>query len=221
MTHDTTNDPRIQVAQMACNLLKKAVKLKPGVSLRISRDKVTELAAKCDSAMMALTYAYQDPKTLSASDFMKTLLETLDLLNEAYAPLVEKKDDGTMLRANVRWCLRTLNGLKGRLANAGKTLSSGVDLVVVKVKNVERGENLLRTKVTDGTSDYTVVTNMMGVKNDDMLAVAFLPPREVGGTVSEAMFLGDQARAEEPGTLLDEDEVDAREAAAILYAQER
>jgi len=48
-------------------------------------------------------------------------------------------------------------------------------------------------------------------------AVAFLPPREVGGAVSEAMFLGADERKEAPGTLLSEDQVDAKEAAEILY----
>ena len=62
-----------------------------------------------------------------------------------------------------------------------------------------------------------MVTNMMNVSNDTVLAVAFLPPREIGGTVSEAMFLGSGERAEKPGTLLSEEQVDAKEAASIMY----
>ena len=79
----------------------------------------------------------------------------------------------------------------------------------------------VRTRVTDGVSDYTVVTNMTAVEKNDKLAVAYLPPREIFGTVSEAMFLGSEKRPEDPGTLLSDDQVDTREAASILYKQNR
>ena len=35
-----------------------------------------------------------------------------------------------------------------------------------------------------------------GVQTGDVMAVAFLPPVEVGGEVSEAMFLGEEKRTE-------------------------
>jgi predicted RNA-binding protein with EMAP domain len=47
--------------------------------------------------------------------------------------------------------------------------------------------------------------------------VAFLPPREVGGTASEAMFLGEERRTEPPGTVLEESAVDVKEALSILH----
>jgi len=73
--------------------------------------------------------------------------------------------------------------------------------------------------VTDGTTNYTVVTNIPGIHPGDVLAVAFLPPREVGGAVSEAMFLGPGHRSEPPGTSIGESGVDAREAAGILHEE--
>ena len=96
-----------------------------------------------------------------------------------------------------------------------------MDIAVVQVKNVERGKGFLRTKVTDGVSEYAIVTNMTGVKKNDKLAAAFLPPSEVFGSISEAMFLGSQERPEAPGTYLNDDQVDAREAAAILYKHDQ
>ena len=92
-----------------------------------------------------------------------------------------------------------------------------MDILSVQVRNIARESKLLKTRVTDGVEDFSVVTNMMHVKSDMRLAAAFLPPREVGGTVSEAMFLGSDTRPEEAGTQLTEEEVDAREAASILY----
>lgn len=221
MNHDTTKDPRLQVAQMACILLKKCSKMKPGVSLRSSKDKVSELVSACESSVMALTYSYLDPETLILSESMQHLTSTTNALSEAYTPLIEKRGDRSELRSNVRWCLRIFNGLKNRLTRSGTTMASGVDLVVVQVKDVERGKGFLKTRVTDGDTDYTVVTNMTSVEKNDKLAVAFLPPREIFGSVSEAMYLGSEKRSEAPGALISDTDVDTRDAAAILYKQDR
>jgi len=82
---------------------------------------------------------------------------------------------------------------------------------------VTKTGSLWLTRVSDGNIEYPVVTNIPGVRTGDVLAVAFLPPREVGGTVSEAMYLGDDRRTEPPGSALNEDQVDAREATSILH----
>lgn len=217
MTYDTTKDPRIMTAHLAGSLLKKCVKQKPEVPLRISKDKLTELASACESAVMALMYMYQEPGALAASEPLKNLSAAEKTLADAYEKLIANKDDHSMLRANIRWCLRTFNGLQERFNNSGATLTSGIDLMVVQVRNVAKTGSLWKTRVTDGTADYTVVTNLPGVATNSSLAVAFLPPREVGGTVSEAMFLGGEKRGEPVGTILSEEQVDAKEAAAILY----
>ena len=219
MAHDTTKDPRIIVAHLACALLKKSVKLKPVVQLKISRDRLTGPAAACESAVMTLMYIYQEPEALASSEQLTNLAEAAKTIAEAYEKLISSKDDHSLLRANIRWCLRTLNGLGDRFGNSGATLAAGVDLVVVQVKNVAKQGNFLKTTVTDGVDNYTVVTNLTGVEADSRLAAAFLPPREIGGTVSEAMFLGSGKRTEAPGTVLSEEQVDAKEAAGILFEE--
>jgi len=219
MAHDTTKDPRIIVANLACALLKKSVKLKPVVQLKISRDQLTGPAAACESAVMTLMYMYQEPGTLANSQQVIDLVEPAKTIAEAYEKLISSKDDHSLLRANIRWCLRILNGLGNRFGNSGASLASGVDLVVVQVKNVAKQGSFLKTIVTDGADNYTVITNLTGVQTDSKLAVAFLPPREIGGTVSEAMFLGSGKRTESPGTVLSEEQVDAKEAAGILFEE--
>ena len=219
MSHDTTKDPRIIVANLACALLKKSVKLKPVVQLKISRDRLTGPAAACESAVMMLMYMYQEPEVLAFSEPLKNLDPALKTIAEAYEKLISSKDDHSWLRANIRWCLRILSGLGDRFGNSGATLAAGVDLVVVQVRNVTKQGNFLKTIVTDGADNYTVVTNLTGVETDSKLAVAFLPPREIGGTVSEAMFLSSGKRTEAPGTVLSEEQVDAKEAAGILFEE--
>jgi predicted RNA-binding protein with EMAP domain len=217
MTNDTTKDPRILAAQLACAVLKKCVKQKPAVQVKIAREKLNEPAAACESAVMTMMYMYQPPEILAVSDPMKTISESVNLLTDAYEKLITANDDQSLLRANVRWCLRMLGGLRERFKNPDKTMASGVDLVVVLVRNVVKSGNFWKTRVTDGSGEYTVITNLKDVTSDSRLAVAFLPPREVGGVVSEAMFLGSGKRTEPVGTLLREGQADAKEAAGILY----
>ena len=217
MTYDTTKDPRIIVAHLACNLLQKCVKQKTAVPVKVPRDKITELVSACQSAVMTLMYMYQEPGALASAAPLLTLAEAVQAMAGAYEKLLGGKDDHSLLRATIRWCLRTLHGLPGRFANSGTTLAAGVDLVVVQVRNAAPGGNFLKTIVTDGKADYTVVTNLTGLKTHAKLAAAFLPPREIGGTVSEAMFLGSGLRTEATGTVLSDKQADAAEAAAILY----
>jgi predicted RNA-binding protein with EMAP domain len=222
MTYDTTKDPRIIVANLACALLKKCVKQKPVAPLKISRDKLSQLAAACESAVMTMMYMYQEPEALVSLPPVSNLTEAAKAIADAYEKLLSAADDQSLLRANVRWCLRTLEGLAQRLSNPGATLASGVDLVVVQVRNavkMEKGSNLSKTRVTDGAAAYTVVTNLTDIAVHLRPAAAFLPPREIGGTVSEAMFLGSGNRTETPGTILSEEQVDAKEAASILYEE--
>lgn len=217
MINDTTKDPRILAAQFACILLKKCVKQKPAVQVKIARERLNEPAAACDSAVMTMTYMYQPPEALAVSQPMKTITRSVTLLTEAYEKMIHANDDHSLLRAQVRWCLRMLSGLRVRFKNPGITMASGVDLVVVQVRNVVTSGNFWKTRVTDGSGEYTVMTNLKDVTADSRLAVAFLPPREVGGIVSEAMFLGSGKRTEPVGTLLREDQADSKEAAGILY----
>jgi predicted RNA-binding protein with EMAP domain len=217
MTHDTTKDPRLIVANMACAMLKKNVKQKTAVQVKISRDRLVELASTCESAIMTLMYMYQDPQTLIASEPVTTLSQAAQTFSEAYEKLLTGKDDQSMLRANIRWCIRTLSGLPQRLENSAASLAAGVDLVVLQIRNIAREGNLFKTRVTDGSANYSVVTNLKDVQTNTGLAAAFLPPREVGGVISEAMFLGSGKRGEPAGAVLAEEQVDAGEAASILY----
>lgn len=219
MTHDTTKDPRIIVAHLACDLLKKCVKQKPSGLVKLSRDKLVELTSACESALMTLMYMYQEPAALAASEPVKNLSEAAAALAGAYEKLISGKDDRSLLRANIRWCLRILGGLRQRFGSPGTALTCGIDLCVVQVRSVVKEGAFRNTRVTDGAADYAVVTNLTDVETNTRLAAAFLPPREIGGTVSEAMFLGSGRREEAPGTVLSEDQVETKEAAGILYEE--
>jgi predicted RNA-binding protein with EMAP domain len=219
MTHDTSKDPRILVAHHACQRLQRAAQQKSGVKLSVPKEKLIELASSADSAVLTLMYMYQEPRDLIGSDPMNDLAETARSLSNAFEPLLANESAPALLKANFAWCLRTLSGLPARLDGPAESMAAGVDLVVVQVRNVTKIGTLWRTRVSDGEREYTVVTNIPGVRVGDVMAVAFLPPREVGGDISEAMFLGEEKRGEEPGTHLTAEQVDTRDAAGIMHEE--
>jgi predicted RNA-binding protein with EMAP domain len=219
MPHDTTKDPRILVAQRCCKVLQWSLKQKSKSMITIAKDRLARLVPACDSAVMTLMYMYQEPDVLISSKPVEKLTATAATLREAYHHLIASRDDQSLLRANIRWCIRIFQGLPQRLANSGLSLAAGIDLVVVKVQSKIKQGNFYITRVSDGSDTYAVVTNLNGIRLNHKVAAAFLPPRDIGGTVSEAMFLGLAERSEVPGTLLEESQTNAAEAAAILFEE--
>jgi predicted RNA-binding protein with EMAP domain len=192
---------------------------KSGVKLGVAKEKLAEWVSAADSAVMTMSYMYQEPGELVRADAMRELSGAAGSLCGALEPLLASGSASGLLKANVAWCLRVLSGLAVRLEGTAESMAAGVDLVAVQVRIVTSIGTLWRTRVSDGEAEYTVVTNIPGVKVGDTLAVAFLPPREVGGKVSEAMFLGGEKRKEVAGSRLGVEEVDPREAAGILHEE--
>ena len=216
--YDTSRDPCLLVAQIACAAIRRALSQKSSARAKIPKKEVAELLGKVESAVMTLLYSYQERPELVASDAMLLVGEAAKELSDRLEPAVASPESPPLVRATVRWVLRTFHGLSRRLDASTGSLASGVDLMALQVRNIAPiGKALWRTRVTDDHDAYTVVTNISGVRKGDVLAAAFLPPREVGGEVSEAMFLGDEKRAEEPGAFLSDQNVDAREATSILH----
>jgi predicted RNA-binding protein with EMAP domain len=219
VTHDTSKDPRLLVARRACALLHKTLQQKTGVPNPTPKEKLAELAGAAESAVMAMLYSYQDPAELARSEQVRELTASAVALAEGLQPVLGTDRAPHAVRAGFEWCLRTFSGLPERLGQTARSMAAGVDLVAVRVATVARMGSLWLTRVDDSRREYPVVTNLPGVKAGTTLAVAFLPPREVGGQVSEAMFLGDRPLDHAPGTRLDETEVDAREAASIVHEE--
>jgi predicted RNA-binding protein with EMAP domain len=119
-------------------------------------------------------------------------------------------------RVNLLWALNIFSGLSRRLKNQGLKPTHSIDVVAVKIRNITKGDKLYTTKVVAGPREMTVVTNLEGLATGDTLRAALLPPAQVGGIWSEAMFLGDEKVEVESGTLLDPAEFDTKEADGIL-----
>ena len=75
-----------------------------------------------------------------------------------------------------------------------------VDILAVElsqVQTVQDSKNLTECRCTDGTRIWKIVTNIQDLKTGIKLACAILPPVEMMGIVSEAMFLGGEPLPEE------------------------
>jgi predicted RNA-binding protein with EMAP domain len=61
---------------------------------------------------------------------------------------------------------------------------------------LEASKNLAECRCSDGSRVWHIITNIKGLKPGTKLACAVLPPAEMMGAVSEAMFLGEEALPE-------------------------
>ena len=61
------------------------------------------------------------------------------------------------------------------------------------------------------------MTNIPKLQLNQTIAAAFLPPREIDGQLSEAMYLGSNERSEAIGTYLTPNQVNLKEVNGILH----
>ena len=219
MTHDTSKDPRLLVAELALKKFKRTIVLKLGIRPKLNKDETNNAFKTLESTLMACKYMYLEPAELADSEQVKEIVDTAKMLHDSLQELFEKKDANPNIKADLFWVFMVLEGLAERLRRGGEGLATGVDLMVVKVRNVVKKDKLWVTRVDNGKRELTVVTNMPGIGSGDVLAAAFLEPSVFAGTVSEAMFLGKDQREEPVGTYLTEDKVHLKEASGIIHRQ--
>ena len=215
MPHQTDKDPRILVTELALKKLKSAIFTKTSVRPGLSRDETNAFLSTMDSKLMAMKYCYMEPAELASNEMTQELVNAAKEIYLAYKDSLPGMPD--MPKSTLLWCFNVFSGLARRLKNDGDSLSRGVDLVAVQIRNISKNGNLFTTHCIAGPRGFTIVTNIDGLKAGDTLAAALLPPAVVGGVVSEAMFLGGESIDAEPGTFLEHSKFNTKEADGILY----
>ncbi len=119
--------------------------------------------------------------------------------------------------STIEWALTIFLGMGARLSFSSAELGTGVDIRVVRVRNIQRKDNLIRTRAYDDKREYTIMTNLVNITPSINIAAAFLPPMEIGGHISEAMYLGLNERSEDAGEIINPASIDLKEANAILH----
>ncbi len=221
MVHQTNEDPRMQTAELALIKLKTQIFTKSPVKTDISKDETNTLLSKIESQLMSMKFSYMEPGVLASSDMVNSIFEDSKALYLGYKNCLADNRFPSLPRSTILWAFNVLSGLGRRFKNSGEKTTHGIDLVTVQIRNIVKNGDLFTTNCTAGQSDFTIVTNIPGLKAGDTLRAALLPPSLVGGVVSEAMFLGSELVNDEPGTLIKPEDVETKEADSILYNELR
>lgn len=190
---DTANDFRILMAEAVSRELAKTLAAN---RLRGHFDKAGAEAAVggMKTELMALKYSYAEPEALEALSQAKGIVAAASGLETSLGgPGWQNRiKDDKMAVAFVRFALANLRNFPQRFKIPGNNPENGVDVLVGEVLSAHKhpaADNLLITNVDAGHA-FTVVTNDLTVKAGSAVAVAHLPPTDLRGVMSEAMYCG-------------------------------
>ncbi|MBD3406391.1 MAG: hypothetical protein GF411_09795 [Candidatus Lokiarchaeota archaeon] len=195
---DTAKDARILVLEDALRRLNEIVgnrKLK----LHIEYSKLNNELKNAGSRLYEIKYAYTDAETLAESEATKSLIESIKNFSEIVKSSIASsgfnpsttKDQ--LVYADLLYCFRIVEGFQTRLLDFDEDPAFAVDILAVEVsqmQDVSGSDNLSVCRCTDGKRIWRIVTNIQNIQLESKLACAVLPPVDMLGVVSEAMFLG-------------------------------
>ncbi len=212
MTYESAKDPRLLLAERAIGTLQDNFRQKIPIRLEISKPDLQNVISKAKSAIMTVKYSYQPPTDLAKDLNVLKLVEFGQRLLKQIKQEKVPETPSNLALSRIEWSLQFLAKLSETLTADIHTLGGSVDLKVARIQNISpimksKGK-LVITQVHDSEKVLTVVTNLINVKVGMNLAIALVPPSEVGGVVSEAMFVSDSVRSDPVGHILKEKDVD-------------
>lgn len=178
------NDSRISIAKRCLGTLEKQRPRGLGEELKAMRE-----------TLYSLSY-YPDP--MSIKDYLK--ISKYSLLAAAFSEklrrLLPDENKPSIATQTALYCLRILEGVEGRMDVKDPLCMIDVFYgeVITASKLVPGKLQLCLVDAGPGSGYYgghslRVVTNDLSIKAGQIIPVAMLPPREVGGVVSEGMFI--------------------------------
>jgi predicted RNA-binding protein with EMAP domain len=202
---DTAKDARILVLEDALRRLHEVVgnrKLK----LHLDYAQLGANLQQAGSLIYEVKYSYVPAPNIadleatqkivsSIADFRKNLEETIR--TSGFKPSSAKE---TLALAEVFYSFGIVENLIQKLQDFDDEPAYAVDILAVEVSQihpVSGSKNLIECRCTDGSRIWKIVTNIQSVKIGMRLACAVLPPVEMMGIVSEAMFLSAQPLSED------------------------
>jgi predicted RNA-binding protein with EMAP domain len=213
----TDENPVILVAEYAIRKIHQTFKLKLGFRPTKPKNELDSLFSKLEASIMTLKYSYLSLDKLSNHNEIKSLDRVANELLKTIQPAKKTPSTNKLAYSTIEWGIQILKGLANRLRISDSNLGTGIDIRVVRVRNVQKREKIVQTRAYDNQREYTIMTNLLEIKPNINLAAAFLPPVEVGGEISEAMYLGLEERTEEAGHILMPTEANLNEVNAFLH----
>ncbi|MFW9914158.1 MAG: hypothetical protein ACFFGZ_00985 [Candidatus Thorarchaeota archaeon] len=220
MTYESAKDPRLLLAERAIDTLQENFRQKIPIRIEISKPDLQKVLSGAKSAIMTVKYSYQAPPDLAKDENVLKLVTLGQQLLEQISRAKTPETPTNLALSRIEWALRLLAKLADNLKANISTLGGAVDLKVARIQNVSPIQKskgrLIVSRVHDGERVLSVVTNLIHVKAGMTLAIALVPPSEVGGVISEAMFVSDTVRPEPIGTILNEKDLNIRPIEGIL-----
>lgn len=176
--------------------------------MHIEYAKLTEALKTAGTLLYEVKYSYIDAKALAELEATSHLVQAMATFAElfraavksqAYKPQSVKEK---LILAEVHYALGIIEGFEQRLLAANDDPAHSVDILAVEIsqtKAVDSSANLKTCRCTDGSRIWTIVTNIPTVVIGMKLFCAVLPPVEMMGIISEAMFLGGEPLPESMG----------------------
>ena len=195
---DTAKDARILVLEDALRRLNDVVSNRK-LKMHIEYSKLETLLKTAGSLLYEVKYSYLESAALADIDAMTKIVAAVEefrqiyesaLVSTSFQPNSTKE---TLLLSEVDYSLRTVSGIQRRLKEYDEDPAYAIDILGVEltdVSSVEGSQVLSECRCSDGTRIWKILTNIRHVRTGMRLVCAVLPPAEMMGRVSDAMFLG-------------------------------
>ncbi|MHA1227770.1 MAG: hypothetical protein ACTSPV_13570, partial [Candidatus Hodarchaeales archaeon] len=206
------------VAELAINKMRQIFKFKLGFRPTLSKKEIENVLKSAEASLMTLKYSYLPKNDFLNHKELENINNIAKELETAISPAINTPSTNQFAYCSIKWAVQILAGLRRRMNYDLTDLGAGVDIKVLRVRNCQKHGKLIHTRAYDGTNTYSVMTNMLNIHPNVNLAAAFLPPAEVGGIVSEVMYLGANERQEAIGTILHPKDVNLKEVNAIIHS---
>ncbi|MHA1902575.1 MAG: hypothetical protein ACXADL_04970 [Candidatus Thorarchaeota archaeon] len=197
---DTAKDARVLVLEDALRRLNEIVGNRK-MKMHVDYAKLNEILSSAGSLIYEVKYSYVDAKKLADLEPTKKIVMAVanfgEIVNTAissgYSPTTAKE---ILVAADLDYSLRVVNGIQQKFREFSDDPAFAIDILAVEITSIQSvpdSKNLSECRCTDGTRIWRVITNIQDLKSGTKLPCAVLPPTEMMGKVSEAMFLSGTA----------------------------
>ena len=195
---DTAKDARLLVMEDALRRLNEIVGNRR-LKIHVEYSKLVASLQQAGSLIYEVKYSYVPAPKVAELEATQTIVENIgefrSILEDAiktsgYKPSTVNE---SLSLTEVFYAIRIFEGLIPKLKECDDEPAYAVDILTVELSQVQSipdSKNLTECRCTDGSRIWKIVTNIQGLKAGTKLACAVLPPVEMMGVVSEAMFLG-------------------------------
>jgi len=213
---DTANDYRILVCEATLNKLMKLINASR-IPYPVKKEKAVSSIRELHSSLMAIKYCYLPASELTKSDLLKDYESKVFILTDALSgkPLKKLSETEELVVDEVMWALNFLKGLRSRLElGEDNKMEYAVDVLGAEVVSVSKHPNadaLWVTRAETFDKAFTVVTNIPDIRKGEIRCVALLPPVNLRGVVSEAMYCSKPLDSSFKGRRIPSDKLEVKE----------